>query len=113
LTNEKETGSGLIPWENYMNNNSQKEKEAKRKKPMRLWILPLMWKLMDSAYQRTPQFPQSLGQPFGLPTVPTITRLLRSCSFLKTTKPDISILVKSGHFYFGLTHQDFTWIWYN
>jgi hypothetical protein len=32
-----------------MDNNSQKEKEAKRKNPMKLWILPLMGKLMENS----------------------------------------------------------------
>jgi hypothetical protein len=86
-----------------INSNSQKEKEAKRKNPMRLWILPLMGKLMDNL-AGSPQFPQSLGsaKQHGGPTVPTITRLLRSCSFVKNQK--------TGHFYFGKNRTFLFWL---
>ncbi len=78
----------------FMNNDSQKEKEAKRKI---LWVMPLMGKLMDNL-SGCPQFPQSLGQLFELPTLPTITRRLLYCSFIKTQKPEVSTLVKIGSF---------------
>jgi len=78
-----------------MNNYSQKEKEAKRKNPMRLWILPLMGKLMDSASGGLHSSPNRLDPPAADPQYP---QYYGYWFFDQKSKPEVSTLVKTGSF---------------